>query len=91
MAAAIEGTRALAVEYGNKGIRVHGLRPGPIGTPMLEATQALAGEALLSRLPLRRVGQPEDVAALAVFLLSDAARFMTGGVHTVDGGYLAGW
>jgi len=83
-------TRALAVEYGRKGIRVHAIRPGPIRTPMLEATLALAEEELLSRVPLRRIGTPEDVAELAVFLLSDRASFITGSVHTVDGGYLEG-
>lgn len=84
-------TRALAVEYGGKGIRVHCLRPGPLDTGMMEATKALAGEELLARLPLRRLGRPEEVASFAVFLLSDAARFVTGSVHSVDGGYLAAW
>ena len=83
-------TRALAVEYGRKGIRVHAIRPGPIDTPMLEVTKGLAEEELLSRVPLRRIGKPEDVAELAVFLLSDRASFITGSVHTVDGGYLEG-
>lgn len=83
-------TRALAVEYGRKGIRVHCLRPGPISTAMIETTQALAGEELLARVPLRRLGRPEEVAEMTVFLLSDAAAFVTGSVHTIDGGYLAG-
>jgi len=83
-------TKALAVEYGRKGIRVHGIRPGPIDTPMLEATRALAEEELLSRVPLRRIGTPEDVAELAAFLLSDRSSYITGSIHTVDGGYLEG-
>ncbi len=83
-------TRALAAEYGRKGIRVHCVRPGPIATDMLAATQALAGDDLRERVPLRRLGRPEDVAELVVFLLGDRADFVTGSIHTVDGGYLLG-
>lgn len=80
-------TRALAVEYGRKGVRVVAVRPGPIDTGMLEPTKALGGAEILDRVPLRRLGTPEDVAAMAVFLLSDRAAFVTGSVHAVDGGY----
>ncbi|MBI4345396.1 MAG: SDR family oxidoreductase [Elusimicrobia bacterium] len=81
-------TRALAAEYGRKGVRAHCVRPGPIDTDMLEAAKALAGEEILARVPLKRLGRPEDVAELVVYLLSDEAAFSTGGVHTIDGGYL---
>jgi len=81
-------TRALAVEYGRKGIRVHAIRPGPIVTDMMKATSALAGETVVERTSLRRMGTPEDVAGLAVYLLSDLASFITGSVHAVDGGYV---
>jgi 3-oxoacyl-[acyl-carrier protein] reductase len=81
-------TRALAVEYGRKGIRVHCLRPGPIETGMFEATSVLAGEEVRRAVALRRLGTPEDVASFAGFLLSDAAAFVTGSVHAVDGGYV---
>jgi 3-oxoacyl-[acyl-carrier protein] reductase len=81
-------TRALAVEYARKGVRVLCIRPGPIDTEMLAGTRALAEEEILKRIPLGRLGTPEDVAALAVFLLSDRAGFITGSVHAVDGGYL---
>jgi len=83
-------TRAIAVEYGRKGVRAHAIRPGPIESAMLEAAKAMAEEEILSRVPLRRIGTPEDVAALAVFLLGDGAAFITGSIHTVDGGYLEG-
>lgn len=80
-------TRALAVEYGRKGVRVHAIRPGPTKTDMFAATQAAAGDEVRARIPLRRFAQPEEVAELAVFLLSDRAAFVTGSVHPVDGGY----
>jgi 3-oxoacyl-[acyl-carrier protein] reductase len=81
-------TRALAVEVGRKGIRVACIRAGPIETEMLAATRARAGdEEVLARVPLRRLGRPEEVAALAVYLLSDAAAYVTGSVVALDGGY----
>jgi 3-oxoacyl-[acyl-carrier protein] reductase len=80
-------TRALAVEYGRKGLRIVCIRPGPIDTDMLAGTKALAGDDLVERIALRRLGRPEDVAGLAVFLLSDEAAYITGSVHAVDGGY----
>lgn len=83
-------TRALAVEYGRKGIRAHCVRPGPIETRMFAVTKSLAGEEILDRLPLKRFGQPEEVAEMVVYLLSDKAGFITGSLHAVDGGYLVG-
>src|SRR5437870_4236123 len=62
-------TRAIAVEYGRKGIRAHTIRPGPIETEMIETTRALAEEEILAHVPMRRFGRPEEVANLAVFLL----------------------
>jgi NAD(P)-dependent dehydrogenase (short-subunit alcohol dehydrogenase family) len=83
-------TRALAVEYARKGIRVHCLRPGPLDTPMLAATRALAEAEVLARVPIGRLGRPEEVAELCVHLLSDRSAFVTGSVHAIDGGYALG-
>ena len=79
-------TRAIAVEYAPKNIRCVCIAPGPIDTEMLAATKTLAEDEVLARVPLRRIGRAEEVAALAVFLLSDAAAFVTGSVHAIDGG-----
>jgi 3-oxoacyl-[acyl-carrier protein] reductase len=81
-------TKALALEYARKGIRVHCIRPGPIDTRMIESTRVLAGDEVLARVPMGRLGKPEEVADLAVFLLSERSSFMTGSIHTIDGGYL---
>ncbi len=89
-------TRALAVEYGKKGIRSACVCPGPVQTDMLGPASGWAGvkgsgaEQLVDRVPLRRLGRVDDVAAAVVFLLSDEAGWMTGGVIHVDGGFLYG-
>jgi 3-oxoacyl-[acyl-carrier protein] reductase len=83
-------TRALAVEYGPKGVRVHCLRPGPVDTEMLGPARAMAEREILARVPLRRLGKPAEVAELAVFLLSDRASYLTGATTTIDGGFTEG-
>jgi 3-oxoacyl-[acyl-carrier protein] reductase len=83
-------TRAIAVEYGRKGIRSHCIRPGPVDTDMMAATKTLAGDEILQRVPLKRFVTSEDVAGLAVFLLSDRGRAITAGTYTIDGGFVAG-
>jgi 3-oxoacyl-[acyl-carrier protein] reductase len=83
-------TRAMAVEYGKKGIRVVCVQPGAIDTDMFGAAKAMARDEVTARIPLRRLGTPADVAELVVFLLSDRASYITGSTHTVDGGLLLG-
>jgi 3-oxoacyl-[acyl-carrier protein] reductase len=80
-------TRATALEYGRKGIRAVCVRPGPTETAMLSGALALGGDQAKERTALRQLGEPSDVASLVAYLLSDQARFITGSVHAVDGGF----
>ncbi|MFD8818114.1 SDR family NAD(P)-dependent oxidoreductase [Streptomyces sp. NPDC059627] len=85
-------TRQLAVEGGPSGIRANTISPGMVRTPATESAGAHEGaarEALLARIPLGRVGTPEDIAWCAVYLASDESAWVTGGNFPVDGGVLA--
>ena len=86
-------TRSMAVRYGRHGVRVVAIAPGTIRSPLwqerVEKEPAIF-ERLLRWYPLRRVGEPEDVANAAAFLASDDASWITGEVLRVDGGLLAG-
>lgn len=79
-------TKALAREYASRGIRVNAIAPGFIQSAMTDRLPEAEKKALASRIPLVRLGTPEDVAGVAVFLASEAASYMTGQVLSVDGG-----
>jgi NAD(P)-dependent dehydrogenase (short-subunit alcohol dehydrogenase family) len=87
--AALDGmTRAIAMEYGPQGIRANSVAPGVVDTVMWRENLAKPGvsEAVLDLIPTRRLSTPEEVAAVVVFLASDAARAITGEVIAADGG-----
>lgn len=79
-------TKSVAKEYGRRNIRCNAIAPGYIATEMTAALGAEKSEEIAKQLPLGRLGRPEDVAALALFLASDAASYITGEVISVDGG-----
>jgi len=86
-------TRSLALEWGEHGVRVNALAPGFILTDLTEKlwsdkTMRQWGEI---NTPLRRLGQPEDMIGTAIFLASEASKFLTGQIIYVDGGFTAGW
>ena len=93
--AVLQLTRCLALDHAPDGIRVNCICPGPIDTPILRrhAEEAVGLESyyagFLARLPLGRMGTPEDIASAAAFLCSDEASFITGAAFLVDGGWTA--
>ncbi len=91
-------TKSLAFELGPRGIRVNAIAPGTVDTPMRRKSVDNRPEAAKAELqayversyPLGRIGRPDDLAGIAVYLASDEAAWTTGGIFAVDGGYTAG-
>ena len=83
-------TRALAVELAGRGVTVNAIAPGFIETDMSETVRNKAGDLIKKMIPLKRLGQPEDIARAAVFLASADAAYITGQILTVDGGLSLG-
>ena len=89
--AGIEGfTRCLATEIARRGITVNAVAPGFIETDMTTAVRNAAEAEIKKKIPVRRLGQPQDVAAAVLFLASDEASYITGQVLRVDGGLTLG-
>lgn len=84
-------TKATAIQYAHEGIRVNSVHPGPIVTPMTEVRRAdpEVYKLTVSRIPLGRYGQPEDVAYGVLYLASDESAYVTGSELVIDGGWTA--
>ena len=88
-AAMISLTKSAAMEYAPQGIRINAVAPGRVETPMLLASKVADMKSVAAGLPLRRLGQPEEVAEAILWLASARSSFVAGHVLSVDGGFLA--
>jgi len=92
-AAVIGLTKSIAADFVAKGIRCNAICPGTVETPSLQERIAAQGDvekaraAFIARQPMGRLGKPEEIAALAVYLASDESGFTTGAIHVIDGGW----
>ncbi|PDT73138.1 glucose 1-dehydrogenase [Bradyrhizobium sp. C9] len=82
-------TKSAAIEYAQDGIRVNCVNPGYIKTPMTKETMDERYDEIIAKVPVRRLGVPEEIAEAVVWMCSDKASFMTGASQVVDGGYSA--
>ncbi|MHC1945451.1 glucose 1-dehydrogenase [Bradyrhizobium sp. UFLA06-06] len=82
-------TKSAAIEYAQDGIRVNCVNPGYIKTPMTRETMDERYDEIIAKVPVRRLGVPEEIAEAVVWMCSDKASFMTGASHVIDGGYSA--
>ena len=93
-AAVIGLTKSVAADYVSHGIRCNAICPGTVDSPSLHARLKATGDfekamkEFVDRQPMGRVGAPEEIAALAVYLASDEAKFTTGTTHVIDGGWV---
>ena len=90
-AAVVGLTKSIAKDFVAKGIRCNAICPGTVQTPSLDGRMAAAGpggrETFVSRQPMGRLGKPEEIAAIVVYLASDESSFTTGQIHVIDGGW----
>jgi len=82
-------TKSAAIEYAQDGIRVNCVNPGYIKTPMTKETMDERYDEIIAKVPVRRLGVPEEIAEAVVWMCSDKASFMTGASQVIDGGYSA--
>ena len=82
-------TKTAAIEYARDGIRVNAVCPGYIETNMTKEPMQRRGEQIMAQVPFKRMGRPEEIAEMVVWLCSERASFVTGALYNVDGGYMA--
>jgi len=86
-------TKAVAADFVDKGVRCNAICPGTVDSPSLAqrlrdtGDEIAARAAFIARQPMGRIGKPEEIAALAIYLASDEAAFTTGAIHVIDGGW----
>ena len=82
-------TKTAALEYAGDNIRVNAVCPGYIETNMTKDTMVRRGEQIMAMVPFHRMGKPEEIAEMVVWLCCERASFVSGAAYNVDGGYMA--